>query len=50
MAGNGWKFVLNMTRLVIKLLNCTTDFQILLKELGTHRLCKPEIKTARHLQ
>ena len=25
MAGNGWKFVLNMSRLVIQLLNCTTD-------------------------
>ena len=25
MAGKGWKFVLNMSRLVIQLLNCTTD-------------------------
>ena len=24
MAGKGWKFCLNMTRLFIKLLNCTT--------------------------
>ena len=26
MAWNTWKFVLNMSRLVIKLLNCTTDY------------------------
>ena len=26
MAGNDWKFVLNITKLVIKLLNCTAEF------------------------
>ena len=33
LAGNNWKFVLNMTRLVIKLLNCTTGLSNFIKSI-----------------